>query len=71
MGEEYLKNLKLRAQNSKLKEDAFLFLSLMIKNHIKNIKQSVDNFMGDHELTQIKKSTCQMEKLIEEYEKSS
>jgi len=40
----------------------------MIKNHIKNIKLAVENFMGDHELSQIKRTTSEMEKLIEKFE---
>ncbi len=60
-----------RVKNEKLEEDSFLFLSLVIKNHLKNIKEAVDNFMGDHELHKIKKSAHRMERLIEEYEKSN
>jgi hypothetical protein len=71
LGQEHLINSKLKRQNSKLQEDTFLFLSLMLKNHLSNIKTAVENFMGDHELDKIKKSTKRMEKLIEEYEKSS
>jgi len=71
MGQEYLQIKKLEAKSQKLEEDAFLFLSLMLKNHIKNIKNAVENFMGDKELHEIKKTTQKMEKVIEEYEKSS
>jgi hypothetical protein len=71
MGQEYTQISKLKSQNSKLKEDTFLMLSLMLKNHIKNIKNAVENFMGDRELHEIKKSAHRMEKVIEEYEKSS
>lgn len=64
LGQEHEKNIRL-------KEDSFLFLSLIIKNHLQNIKEAVDNFMGDHDLTQIKKSLNKMEKLIEDYENKS
>ena len=47
-----------------------LFITLLIKNHLKNIKEAVENFVGDHELDIIKKSASRMEKLIEKYEKS-
>ncbi len=78
MGQEYTKIQKLRIRTKILeenltqtKEDAFLFLSLMLKNHLKNIKMSAENFMGDHELDKIKKNIAKMEKLIDQYEKSS
>jgi len=71
LGQEYLENQKLKVKSQKLKEDNFLFLSLIIKKHLNNIKEALANFMGDHELHQIKKSVQRMEKLIEEYEKSN
>ncbi len=68
MGQEYIEaqKSKLKAQN--LENDTFLFLSLMLKNHIKNIKTAVENFMGDRELGVIRKSVNQIEKLIEKFE---
>lgn len=69
MGQEYLKNEKLKAKSEKEKTDTFLFLSLTLKNHVKNIKKAVENFMGDHQLKEIEKSTREMEKLIEKFEK--
>ena len=69
MGKEYERNLVLKKQQQTQQQDTFLFLSLMIKNHIKTIKQSVENFMGDHDLHEIKKSTQEMEHLIEKFEK--
>lgn len=62
MGQIYIKN-------EKNKKDTFLFLSLLMKNNLKNIKDSVENFIGDKELGEIKKSTRNMEKLIEKFEK--
>ncbi|MBI4004570.1 hypothetical protein HY358_00370 [Candidatus Roizmanbacteria bacterium] len=53
-----------------LEESTFFFLSLVLKNHVKNIKSTADNFLGDHDLDVIKKQAKRMEKLIEEYEKS-
>lgn len=69
MGKEYERNLELKAQSIKSQQDTFLFLSLMLKNHLKTIKSAVENFMGDHQLSDIKKSTREMEKLIEKFEK--
>lgn len=69
MGQEHIKSEKLKEKNEKMQEDTLLFMSLMIKNHLKNIKDAVDNFMGDHELGAIRKSVTRMEKLIEKYEK--
>lgn len=71
MGQEYLQNEKLKRKNEKFAEDTFLMLSLMLKNYIKNIKNAVENFMGDKELQEIKKAAQKMEKVIEEYEKQN
>jgi len=70
LGEEYKRSEKLEVKSEKLQEDAFLFVSLLLKNHLKNIKEAVENFVGDHELDIIKKSASRMEKLIEKFEKS-
>lgn len=76
LGVEYKKNLEFKIQNSELKntltknkEETFLFMSLMLKNHLKSIKEAVENFIGDHQLHQIKKHSREMERLIEKYEK--
>jgi len=71
MGQEYIE-----AQNSKLKtqnwqKETFLFLSLILKNHLKNIKTAVENFIGDHQLHEIKTNVRKIEKLIEEFENKS
>jgi len=70
LGEEHKRSEKLKVKNEKLQEDTFLFISLMLKNHLKNIKEAVENFVGDHELDIIKKSASRMEKLIEKFEKN-
>lgn len=69
MGEEHIESQKAKIKSQKLEEDALLFISLMLKNHIKNIKEAVENYVGDHELGVIRKSADRMEKLIEKYEK--
>lgn len=69
MGKEYEKNMILKNKNQALQQDTFLFLSLMVKNHLKNIKSSVENFMGDHDLQEIKKAANDMDRLIEKFEK--
>lgn len=71
MGQEYIQIEKLKVRSEKLEEDTYLFLSLMLKNHIKNIKSAVENFMGDRELTVIKKSIHQIDKLIEKFEENT
>lgn len=68
MGQEKVNNEKLKMKNEKNKEDTFLFLSLLLKNHLRNIKEAVQNFVGDHQLEIIKKSAQRMEKLIEKFE---
>ncbi len=71
MGQEYVQVKKLEVRSEKLQQDALLFLSLMLKNHIKSIKDAVENFMGDRELGVIKKSTHQIDKLIEKFEEQN
>lgn len=71
LGQEHLKIQKLKIKNQKLKEETFLFLTLIIKNHLKNIKEAVENFMGDHHLQIIKKSVRRLERLIDRFEKNS
>jgi hypothetical protein len=41
---------------------------LLLKNHLGNIKEAAQNFVGDHQLDIIKKSAQRMEKLIEKFE---
>ena len=69
LGQEHIESQKSKVKNQKLQQDTFLFLSLLLKNHLKNIKEAVDNYVGDHELNIIKKSSDRMEKLIEKFEK--
>lgn len=75
LGQEHIKNVRLKAKNEKLKnkvsdhqKNTFLFLSLVLKNHIKAIRDSVDNFIGDEELSDINRHAREMEKAIEKYE---
>ncbi len=68
LGQEKIESEKLKAKSEKTKEDTFLFLSLLLKNHLKNIKEAAQNFVGDHQLDIIKKSAQRMEKLIEKFE---
>ena len=70
LGQEYVQAQKSKLKIQNLKKETFLFLSLMIKNHLKNIKEAVENFLGDHQLSIIRKSTRQMEKLVDKFEKS-
>lgn len=76
MGQAYEESRKLKVESRKLssmltqkQEETFLFLSLMLKNHLKSIKNAIENFMGDHELHEIKKHVRNMEGLIEKFEK--
>jgi hypothetical protein len=70
LGKEYEDNQKLKVKSQKSKEETFLFLSLILKNHLKNIREATENFIGDHQLSMIKKQAEKMEKLIEKFEKS-
>lgn len=77
LGQEYI---KLRQEDDKLvqtqqresgeKEQSLLFLSLIVKNHVKHIEDAVDNFNGDHELHVIRKQAHEIKKLIDAYEKT-
>ncbi|EKE14349.1 MAG: hypothetical protein ACD_12C00558G0001 [uncultured bacterium] len=69
LGQEKAESEKLKVKSEKNKENTFLFLSLILKNHLKNIKEAAQNYVGDHQLELIKKSTRQMEKQIEKFEK--
>ena len=69
MGQEFVESQKLKTTIVQNQEETFLFLSLMLKNHLKSILYTIDNFMGDHELNTIKKHVRNMEKLIEKFEK--
>lgn len=75
LGDSYLKNEDLRKRGEMLKdrltrtrEDTFLFLSLMLKNNLKNISAALENFNGDNELSKIRHATNKMEKLIDKFE---
>ncbi|MFH1827080.1 MAG: hypothetical protein ABH812_01440 [bacterium] len=68
MGKEHIKNELLKNKNQNIKKDTFLFHALVLKNHINNIKNSLENFMGDHELSEIKNSTSEIEKLLEKFD---
>ncbi|PIY72356.1 hypothetical protein COY87_01405 [Candidatus Roizmanbacteria bacterium CG_4_10_14_0_8_um_filter_33_9] len=75
MGKEYKEaqnsNIKVQKLETKLgtsKEDTYLFLSLMIKNHLQSMNQAIDNFIGDHELLTIRKHIRNIEHLIEKFE---
>ena len=70
LGQEKLESEKLKIKSEKTQENTFLFLSLLLKNHLKNIKEAAQNFVGDHQLEIIKKSVHRMEKLIEKFEES-
>lgn len=69
LGNEYEETLRLEKSIKQQKEDTYLFLSLMLKNHLNHIKKSIDNFLGDHELSAIRKQVHSMEKLIDMFEK--
>ncbi len=64
MGQAYTKS-------QKMEQDTYLFLSLILKNHLKEIRTYLENFMGDHELHAIKRHTSEMERVIEKFEKKT
>jgi hypothetical protein len=68
MGQEKVESERLKVKSEKNKEETFLFLSLLLKNHLANIKEALQNFVDEHQLEIIKKSVNRMEKLIEKFE---
>lgn len=68
MGNEYEETKRLNKSLSSEKENTFLFLSLMLKNNLKEIQNNLDNFKGDHELSSIKRQVRTMEKQIDMFE---
>jgi len=66
LGSEYQQIVKKNRQV----ENSFLFIALVMKNHIKHLSEKLDNFSGDHELSEMKKTVVEMNKAIDEYEKN-
>jgi len=69
LGNEYLETQQLKKAMSAQTENTFLFLSLILKNHFKEMKSLIENFRGDHELTALKRHIDNSEKLIDTFEK--
>lgn len=69
LGSEYEETKRLKKSMSSQTENTYLFLSLMLKNHLREIQNNIDNFVGDHELSSIKRQVRNMEKLIDMFEK--
>lgn len=70
LGQEQIEAQKSKLKNQKQKEETYLFLSLLIKNHLKSIKEAAQNFVGDRQLEIIRKSVTRIERLIEKFEKN-
>lgn len=69
LGNEYEETKRLKKSMSQQTENTFLFLSLMLKNHLKEMKMLIENFQGDRELTSLKRHVDNTEKLIDMFEK--
>lgn len=69
LGNEYEETKRLKKSMSAQTENTFLFLSLILKNHLREIQNNIENFVGDHELNSIKRQVRNMEKLIDMFEK--
>lgn len=75
MGESYILAKKenrtiryLQAKSRNVEQDSYLFLSLVVKNHIENIHKAVNNFMGDSELDEIRKNVHNLKEEIDVFE---
>ena len=69
LGNEYEETKRLKKSLASQQENTFLFLSLMLKNNLKELQNSLDNFRGDHELSAMKRQVRTMGKLIDMFEK--
>jgi len=67
LAEERQAKINAQKEATKNEETNFLFLSLVIKNHLKIIKEAADNFVGDRQLETIKKHLNRLEKLIDKF----
>jgi hypothetical protein len=75
LGQQYQKVLRqknqiknLRDQTIENRKNTFFFMSLVLKDHIKTINTSLDNFVGEKEIQKIRTSVHRIEKLIDDYE---
>lgn len=62
------KNESLEQEIVREEENTFLFLSLVIKGHLKTIKEAVENFMGDNDLKKIQDNVEKLEVLVDKFE---
>lgn len=69
LGNEYEETKQLKRAISSQTENTFLFLSLMLKNHLKEMSNLIDNFRGEHELTSLRRHITNVERLIDMFEK--
>lgn len=66
LGEQY----RLAAYGREKMKDNQFFLALVVRKQINRLKELSENFLGDHELTEIKKTVDTMEKSLDQYEKN-
>lgn len=71
LGEEYILLHKEEHKLTHSKKETFLFLSLIIKNHINTIIENVNDFVGDINLSEIKKHAMRVKRLIDKFEKTN
>lgn len=69
LGNEYEETKQLKKTISSQTENTFLFMSLMLKNHLKEMMTLIDNFRGEHELNSLRRHVTNIERLIDMFEK--
>ncbi len=69
LGKEFHKARRLEERDNNLREQSFMFLSTVLKEHIHRIGEMAANFKGDHELEAIKRIVRRTQKLIDRFEK--
>lgn len=62
------KNAEIASSVGKNKKETFLFLTVVLKDHLKTIEQAAENFQGEKELSEIKNIAKKSQTLINEYE---
>ncbi|KXK09266.1 MAG: hypothetical protein UZ22_OP11002001145 [Microgenomates bacterium OLB23] len=69
LGSEFNKARMLEQKDAQLRESSLMFLSTVVKVHMKRIEDVVTHFKGDHELDTIIRIVRRTEKLIDKFEK--
>lgn len=59
-----------QSMSSAVQTDALLFVSTVVRGHLNSMSSLIENFRGDHELSELKATVRRLEKLIDKFESS-